>query len=340
MTTRKTIVDYGDGAMPEWVREVIETSLAIEAEDARTSGNLGFMTRALVSATMPYKDPKSKAFERRNGNLTLSMLSPHGVPYGRYPRLLVSWIVTEAVRTKSPVLVLGDSLAKFLRESVGVRATGGSEGSQTRLTEQMKRLFTSFVTVERQAADAGAGFVLDSVLLVQRARLSDADARRLDRLDAIDAAPNGGMASRAKLWEQKAEGREIRWNSELELTAEFFKECTQSPVPLDMRAYRILSPAPMAMDIYAWLTYRASYIKQPTRPVPWSALQAQFGSGHAFTDQGLRDFRKAFKRNLDVVREVYRDLRVDETSEASGLILLPMKPHVQRPSAPKQTDLF
>ncbi len=75
--TKKTMppvaVDYKRDEVPAWVREVIETGLAIEQEDARSAGSLGFMTRALVSATMPYKDPKTKVFERRNGDLTLTI---------------------------------------------------------------------------------------------------------------------------------------------------------------------------------------------------------------------------------------------------------------------------
>ena len=118
------------------IRDVIDTSLAIEAEDARSAGSLGFMTRALVSATMPYKDPKTKVFERRNGDLALSILSPKGVPYGKYPRLLLSWLVTEAVTKRSNVIVLGDTLADFLKSAVGVVATGGASGTPTRLSEQ------------------------------------------------------------------------------------------------------------------------------------------------------------------------------------------------------------
>ena len=48
-------INYQGGEVPGWVREVIEAHLAIEAEDAKSAGALGFMTRALVIATMPYK---------------------------------------------------------------------------------------------------------------------------------------------------------------------------------------------------------------------------------------------------------------------------------------------
>ena len=36
-----------------------------------------------------------------------------GVPFGVYPRLVLAWMATEAVRTKSCELILGGSLAAF-----------------------------------------------------------------------------------------------------------------------------------------------------------------------------------------------------------------------------------
>lgn len=321
-------VDYKRDEVPAWVREVIETGLAIEQEDARSAGSLGFMTRALVSATMPYKDPKAKVFERRNGDLTLTILAPNGVPYGKYPRLLLSYLVTEAVAKRSNVVVLGDTLAEFLKASIGVRATGGAQGTQTRLSDQMQRLFTSIVSVgQRVTTETGRSFQFENITLVERGRLEERD---MARLDGLQADPVGEGGTESELWRQVEKGDAGRWNSVVELTPRFFQECVETPVPIDLRAYKVLGEAPMAMDIYAWTTYRASYIKHPTRPIPWQVLQAQFGSGLPFTEQGTRDFKKAFKRNLDLVRLVHTGLQVDESSNASGLVLLPSPTSVKK----------
>ena len=48
-------IDFRSKPVPSWVQAVIEAHLAIEEEDARSAGQLGFMARALVIATMPYK---------------------------------------------------------------------------------------------------------------------------------------------------------------------------------------------------------------------------------------------------------------------------------------------
>ena len=59
----------------------------------------------------------------------------------------MSWVTTEAVRTGSPVIELGDSLRVFLRDVLELRSTGGgARGSGSRVTEQMKRLFGSLLT--------------------------------------------------------------------------------------------------------------------------------------------------------------------------------------------------
>jgi Plasmid encoded RepA protein len=330
-------VDYSKDTTPEWVRDVIDESFAIEREDARSAGQLGFMTRALVSATMPYKDPKSKVFERRNGDMTLTILSPNGVPFGKYPRLFMSYLVTEAVAKRSSVVELGDSLAQFMRNTLNVSSTGGTRGTATLVSEQMRRLFTSMVSVQQVSKADKRGFSFDNIMLVKRGNVSSQDAKRLD--DLATAKPAASEDEAGKLW---LESRQASWNSSIELTPQFFQECIDTPVPIDLRAYKVLSDAPMAMDIYAWLTYRASYVKKSTRPIPWVSLQAQFGSGMAFSDQGLRDFKKAFKRNLDVVRMVYPEINVDENGTASGLIIHPSSPHVHKlPNyTPKQPGLF
>lgn len=345
MSQKKTSavsLDYRRDEVPAWVREVIETGLAIEQEDARSAGSLGFMTRALVSATMPYKDPKAKVFERRNGDLTLTILAPQGVPFGKYPRLLLSYLVTEAVATRSNTIVLGDTLKAFLMASIGVRATGGKEGTHTRLSDQMQRLFTSVISVgQRVTTETGRSFQFENITLVERGRIEDRD---LARLDEVGSGSTSKVATESELWRQVKKDEAGGWNSVVELTPRFFQECVETPVPIDLRAYKVLSEAPMAMDIYAWTTYRASYMKRPTRPIPWQVLQAQFGSGLPFSEQGTRDFKKAFKRNLDLVRLVHPGLKVDETSNSGGLILLPSPTSVQKlpatSSQPDQKPLF
>jgi hypothetical protein len=320
-------IDFRTGQMPDWIRDLIEVQFAIDLEDAKSAGALGFMARALVIATMPYKDPKTDAFVRKNGDFRLRIVAGYegGIPYGIYPRLLMSWVATEAVRKQSPVIELGDSLRLFMRDVLELRSTGGGvRGSGTRVTEQMKRLFGSLVTAQYSGSQEQRGFVLKNVLIADELDLTDEDAAGLDG----DGA----------LWTPQNRQEAGQWRSQVRLSASFFRECVSNPVPIDLRAYKALRGSPLAMDVYTWLTYRMSYTQRRTRPIKWEALMMQFGSGYntANIEQAVRDFRKAFLRALKAVLVIYPQAEVEINEH--GLVLLPSRPHVLQNKA--QSELF
>ncbi|MGB5163119.1 MAG: replication protein RepA [Thermoanaerobaculia bacterium] len=71
---------------------------------------------------------------RTNGALKVS-LSAHPLlelPYGRYPRLLMAWLTTEAVRTREPVLQLGPSLSSFMSQ-LGIQITLNTDSDPIRV---------------------------------------------------------------------------------------------------------------------------------------------------------------------------------------------------------------
>jgi hypothetical protein len=55
---------------------IIGQALLLDQEDAYAAGQVGFLARALVQATMPHSDPKANEFVRHNGHYTLSILAP------------------------------------------------------------------------------------------------------------------------------------------------------------------------------------------------------------------------------------------------------------------------
>jgi Plasmid encoded RepA protein len=67
------------------------------------------------------------------------------------------------------------------------------------------------------------------------------------------------------------------WDSTVTLGEPFFEEIVRGPVPIDTRALRALTRLPLAIDLYVWLTYRMSYLKEPTM-VPWELLSLQTGA--------------------------------------------------------------
>jgi hypothetical protein len=324
--------------VPAWVSEAISTQLAIDSEDARRAGKLGFMAQAMVRASLPYKDPKTESFTRRNGAFTLRIVagdSDGGLPYGIYPRLLLSWATTEAVRTHSPVLQLGDSLRTFLTEVLDIRSdSGGARGSGRRVLEQMKRLFGAYVTATYAGDNKRRGFKIKGIQIVEEAELDALFIDALEKLDAPQDEPETEMPE--GLWTPQSASEAGKWKSYLKLSDSFYKECTTSPVPIDLRAYKALRGSPLAMDIYTWLTYRMSYTEHKTAPIRWETLMMQFGSNYSSSlDQAVRDFKKAFLAGLKKVNTIYTKAKVEVTD--TGLVLLPSPTHV--PPVPKQRSL-
>jgi len=89
-----------------------------------------------------------------------------------------------------------------------------------------------------------------------------------------------------------------------------------------MRALKALR-SPLALDLYAWSTYRVSYLKQ-AREVPWELLELQFGANYANT----RQFRYEALKKLQQVLILYPDLRITEGER--GLIVKPSPTHVRK----------
>ena len=90
---------------------------SFESVDARSAGTLGFMPRLFVLTTLPHRRPESHRFERFNGRYSLGLdarLSV-GLPYGIYPRLILAYLTTAAVRSKSPEIELGRTPSDFTR---------------------------------------------------------------------------------------------------------------------------------------------------------------------------------------------------------------------------------
>jgi len=283
---------------------LIEEATQIENESAREAGSIAYMARLLVQVTMPHSKPDSDRYIRANGGFTVQMLAGDaklGLPYGATPRLVLAWMTTEAVKTKTPQLQLGVSFSDFLHEvgiiQPGVNSSGGKRGVRTYAQRQTMALFNAIVS------------------------WNYADDRAY-RGSNIPIASNYNLA-----WDPLHADQETLWKSTVTMGDAFFQEVTSRPVPVDFRALRAFKRSPMRLDIYMWLTYRMSYLKAATT-VPWEYLQGQLGAGYPATKMGLRDFRKAFLEHLEAVRLVYNQARV-EPSDA-GLVLKPSPTHILR----------
>ena len=191
--------------------------------------DLGFMARMMALCSLPRTNPGNRhQYKRVNGpyKLIMSVTGDHKLPFGNLPRLILAWLCTEAVRTQSREIVLGRSLSKFMR-TLGINSTsGGNRGEQTRLRNQMNRLFGCSVSLiykgERRAASRSS-FVADRTEF---------------------------------WWNERKPDESSLWESKIRLGEDLFNEIIRHPVPIDMNTLTALKRCALGLDLYLWLTYR------------------------------------------------------------------------------------
>ena len=199
----------------------------------------GFIARMMVLCSLPRTNPGNrKEYKRVNGPYTLYMNAVGGnkLPFGNLPRLLLAWVCTEVVRTRSRELILGRSLSEFMR-TLGVLSSdsGGASGVRTRLRNQMKRLFGATVQLiyEDQHGEA--------------------------RVSSF-------IADRTEFWWNTRKPNEPSlWESKIELSDKFFNEIIRHPVPFDMNTLKALKRCSLGLDLYLWLVYRTFSLRAPQR---------------------------------------------------------------------------
>jgi len=264
-------------------------------------GVVAFMARSLVQVTLPHSDPGNvNAWGRTNGNLSLTVQPTFtidhetgetissGIPYGTIPRLLLFWITTEAIRTNSRRIELGESLSAFMQE-LGLTPTGGRWGSITRLKEQINRLVKAKISFQ-------------STNEQQNSWLN------------MDIAPEGEL-----WWDYKSPENPTLFNSWIELGERFFEAIILAPVPVDMRALQVLKRSPLALDLYTWITLKTYVVTERNKQqrVSWKALMLQMGSN--YTDS--LNFKKKSQMAFQKIQTVYPGMNIEYCK--GGLIVKP-----------------
>ena len=99
---------------------------------------IAYIATFLIHATLPYKDPGDvDLWTRGSDKYTVTFERGYtppdrdgcqrkvGLPYGIYPRLIFSWMTTQAALTRSPDLSFGNTFTDWIRHGLHVRLLGG-----------------------------------------------------------------------------------------------------------------------------------------------------------------------------------------------------------------------
>ena len=260
--------------------------------------DLGFMARMMVLCSLPRTNPGNRhQYKRVNGPYKLGMTAglDNKLPYGNFPRLLLAWVSTEAVRTQSRVLVLGDSLSDFMR-TLGVYSAGGGNAG-IKLRNQMRRLFNAHVQLVYED-EHGEASVSSSVT----------DSTEL-------------------WWNVRKSGERSLWESKIELSEKFFQEIIRHPVPLDMNILKSLKRSTLGLDLYLWTAYRTFALRAPLR-LSWRQVYRQFGAhpDKSSDNNTVQAFRYKVLRELKKIKLAWPGLNY--TTAKGVLILHPSTPSI------------
>ena len=279
---------------------------------ATAAEGISFQYVPLIQCSFPHADPKhASTFTRKNGwlELTLGTTRPDaGLPYGVPARLLTIYCTSEAVRTNSPEIYLGDSVHDFLRR-LDVPITRGARGSLSVYANQLLRLIHSTLSIDENIRDGAGrqGLHMRQALFVEEARLW---------WDDPETPKN-----------RKGVGRSIGNGSSLMLSSVLFHSILERSAPLATSAIKQLRKSPMDLDVYAWLVHRLFHLSRPSM-VSWEQLSNQFG--HNYREP--RTFRRFFLDSLKRVSAVYPEAKLN--IGAAGILLLPSRPHLATNKAP------
>ncbi len=241
------------------------------AEQTREeAGALGFMSRLLIMVNLPYRDlgKERKVWIRKNGKVSIIVASSYnkdgvsiGIPYGSYPRIILAYIITQAVKTNSPNIYLGKGFRDFI-EMIGLEK-GGHQ----------------FKNVKKQLE-----------------RILSASFAWTYETDNMESRTNIQVSHQSQLWwNPKNPDQQTLWESYINLNHHFFIEIVNNAVPIDFRALTILKNSPLGLDLYMFVLWRTFKINEPIY-ISWQSLQEQLGTQHSELKEFARECKKHIKR--------------------------------------------
>jgi len=267
---------------------------------------VGFIYSALCQVALPHRRiADEKAWEIKSDHTSI-LVEPGrltrdfgealhvGVPYGSRARLIMLYMQSKAILTQNREMELGRSMREWMSR-MGVPPGGKSIAA---IKDQCRRISTCRISFQIRSSSGGVRThgldyhrIIDTALFIE-----EADDERQSSLFAERAC--------------------------VRLSIEFFEELQKHAVPLEEAAIRAINNNSMALDLYAWLSFRLHVLKGATQ-VSWSSLKIQFGAGFST----LFHFKPVFLANLSLAMAVYPEAKVEETDR--GLTLMPSPPPVR-----------
>jgi hypothetical protein len=240
-------------------RQCVETAFAVMSDEQQ---RIGIMHAGFAMTALPHKAIDETIWVRQGNNIKLRLESGMdaddkvvGLPFGAIARIILLYLQTEAVKTKSREIELGRSMNHWLT-TMGID-NGGKTYRLVR--EQSRRLslcrLTFYRVTDESTIITNGSFVRDAIL----------PSRDTNQLQF--------------------------WREAVRLDEGFFQSLIDHPLPVREAAIREIGHRSMALDIYVWLAYRLHQLSKPTA-ITWKALHDQFGGGYQHVRQFKAKFKE------------------------------------------------
>ena len=260
--------------------------------DAIIDQETGYAHAVMVQCFLPQRPIQDREYETSHGLVSLvveagQIADPNhprkwlkcGVPSGPKPRLILPYIVGEAIRNGSPEIDLGRSLRKFM-ERLRMPITGQNGKA---LVEQIQNIAAAHIMLGEWTHDA--------------------------------VHTHGGrLAKRLSFWLERRPNQRSFWTPTMTLSDEFFDAIQTRRVPIDTSHLAQLARSPRRMDFYTWLSYRTPRIPRDRRqPVSLRALWGIFAPDIT----RFPHFKNRLKGDLKAIHNVYPhfNIHIDDNSD-------------------------
>jgi hypothetical protein len=265
--------------VPEKQRSLVDIAAEVMADESQ---RIGISYTGFCLTSLPHKRlPENQTWEKKGHKVTLwvepgrmkarGRVVAYGVPYGARARMILLYLQTQAVRTRSREIALGRSMRDWM-ERMGLSIGGETARS----------------------------------LREQAARISACTLKFFWEDDQHEAWARGAIVTSGLRFKIPEDDQGSLWEDRVVLDEVFWRALRDHPVPVLETAIRQLRDRSMSLDIYVWLAWRCHQLSKPTS-ISWPAVHAQFGAGF----KAIKHFKPSFLEAVSAAAAAYPEARVE-----------------------------